>query len=200
MSEVEGNGKTIRRSLFIVVAMFAFGFLLVPLYDVFCDLTGINGKTSGEQYKQAAGVVDESRTVRLQFLASVNADMPWDFQPVEYEVSVHPGEVRDTTYLARNTSGRDMVAQAVPSVSPGLAAKYLNKVECFCFERQPLAAGAEAELPLRFMIDPDLPDHIHTLTLSYTLFNASQAGQGNLVLANYNTDSGPQRPESPHGK
>ncbi len=175
--------RTIRRSVLIVCGMFFFGFALVPLYDVFCEVTGINGKTSGERYEGVtAGKVDESRTVRLQFVASTNAEMPWEFRPGEFELVVHPGEVRDTVYLARNLAERDMVGQAVPSVSPGLAAKYLHKVECFCFQQQPLAAGAEAELPLRFMIDPEIPEDIHTLTLSYTLFNADRAAVRNKTV------------------
>ncbi len=178
------HARTVRRSLLVVGGMFAFGFLLVPLYDIFCEVTGINGKTSGDRYTGVtAGQVDESRTVRLQFMATTNDGMPWEFQPAEFEIEVHPGEVRETVYRARNLAAQDMVGQAVPSVSPGLAAKYLHKVECFCFQQQPLAAGADAELPLRFMIDPDLPDDVHTLTLSYTLFNAEQAARKTKELA-----------------
>ena len=163
------------------VLMFGLGFALVPLYEVFCEVTGLNGKTDANpaaayRAPTGAGMATVERTVRVQFLAINNGSMPWQFRaPAESELRISPGAAPvQLSYYARNGTDRDMVAQAVPSVSPGRAAKHLRKVECFCFERQPLAAGEEAQLPLRFYLSPELPEDIDTITLSYTLFDVSE--------------------------
>ncbi|BAX54513.1 cytochrome c oxidase assembly protein [Photobacterium damselae subsp. piscicida] len=150
-------------------AMFGFAFALVPLYDVFCDITGINGKTSGEQAQQSLQI-DTSREVTVEFVAYISPGLQWEFVPEVNQITVHPGANTLVKYRARNLNTQQVVGQAIPSVSPGLAAQYLNKVECFCFNRQPLAGGESAELPLLFYVDPKLPDSISTLTLAYTLF------------------------------
>ena len=123
------NKKVIRNLLFAVVGMFGFGFALVPLYDVFCDITGINGKT-GEQYISDTPIqIDTSREIKVEFLANLNADMPWEFKPLTRSVRVHPGEASRIEYVARNKTDRDIVGQAIPSVSPGLAAAHFQKTE-----------------------------------------------------------------------
>lgn len=158
-----------------VVAMFGFGFALVPLYDVMCDALGINGKTNSESALQPQGMVpDTSRLIRVEFMAHNNQAIPWSFVPAQTFMQVHPGQVIQTAYHAENLSSRDIVGQAVPSVSPGLGATYFNKIECFCFDQQPLQAAGKAEMPLIFYIEPDIPDTIHTLTLSYTLYDISE--------------------------
>ena len=155
-----------------VVAMFGFGFALVPLYDVMCDALGINGKTNTVSAVQPQGMQpDYSRTVRVEFMSHIKPDMPWQFSPEVQVLEVHPGEVIQTNYIAKNLSGASLVGQAVPSVSPGMGATYFNKMECFCFNQQPLEGHKSAEMGLIFYIDPDIPESIHTLTLSYTLFN-----------------------------
>ncbi|MDT7526473.1 MULTISPECIES: cytochrome c oxidase assembly protein [Idiomarinaceae] len=165
------NARVVRKLLFIVVGMFGFGFALVPLYDVFCDITGFNGRTKNEQAMANTRSVDTSRTVNVQFLTRVNKGMPWGFEAEVKSVRVHPGETKVVNFLAHNLTGNNMVAQAIPSVAPGEAGLYLNKTECFCFNQQPLAAGAETVMPMQFYLDPDIPDHIHTLTLSYTMYD-----------------------------
>ncbi len=171
----QSNRKLTLKLLMAVVAMFGFGFALVPLYDVMCDTLGINGKTNTESVVQPQGMVpDESRSIRVEFMAHRNHDMPWSFEPKQAFMQVHPGQVIQTAFLAKNLSDRDIVGQAVPSVSPGLGASYFNKIECFCFNQQPLAGKAQAEMPLIFYIEPDIPDSIHTLTLSYTLYDITQ--------------------------
>ncbi len=166
------NRPLIAKLLISTVLMFGFGFALVPLYDVMCKTLGINGKTSDVAAVQPANLtVDESRTIRVQFMAHVTNGMPWTFEPKVTHMDVHPGQVIQTTFLANNLSNNDLVGQAVPSVSPGLGAAYFNKIECFCFNQQPLSANADAEMPLIFYIEPDIPASIHTLTLSYTLYN-----------------------------
>ena len=155
-----------------VVAMFGFGFALVPLYDVMCEALGINGKTNTVSVVQPQGMQpDYSRTVRVEFMSHIKPDMPWQFVPEVRVLEVHPGEVVQTNYIAKNLSGASLVGQAVPSVSPGMGATYFNKMECFCFNQQPLDGFKSADMGLIFYIEPDIPDSIHTLTLSYTLFN-----------------------------
>ncbi|EGR1514180.1 cytochrome c oxidase assembly protein [Vibrio vulnificus] len=153
------------------LAMFGFGFALVPLYDVMCDVLGINGKTDNVAVAAPQGLqIDTSRTIRVEFMAHVSPDMPWSFKPQSVTLNVHPGEVIQTAYLAQNLSQEILVGQAVPSVSPGKGAAFFNKIECFCFNRQPIEGNQLAQMPLIFYIEPDLPTEIHTLTLSYTLY------------------------------
>ena len=169
------------------LAMFFFAiFVLPPIYDVFCEVTGLGGKTGG-RYVAEEIVVDEGRTVTVQFVATNNGAMPWEFEPEVYEMAVHPGEPTPVTFRAHNPTGRDMVAQAVPSVSPLNASKYFNKTECFCFNRQPLSAGEQAELPLVFIVDPGLPRAVNTITLSYTIFDVT--GRSADLLATLDDES-----------
>jgi cytochrome c oxidase assembly protein subunit 11 len=171
--------KHIAALLVVVVGMFGFAFALVPLYEVFCELTGLNGKTSGRAVASEARVTEtganptaivSDREVTIQFLAHVGRGMPWEFRPTETRLRVHPGEMNTTNFYVRNRASQAVTGQAVPSVSPGLAARHLHKTECFCFTQQTLEAGQELEMPVTFYIDDDLPDDIGTLSLSYTLF------------------------------
>lgn len=175
----QGEKKNLRsfmRIALVAFGMFGFGYLLVPLYDVFCEITGLNGKTG--RVDEAAVVAryepDLSRLVTVQFVASNNLGMPWEFAPTVASMQVHPGEVYTTAYIARNPTAASMVGQAVPSVAPGKASRYFNKTECFCFTQQPLAAGEEKEMPVRFIVDPNLPRDVTTVTLAYTVFDVSQ--------------------------
>ncbi len=175
MGERKSANRRLTFTLLIaVVAMFGFGFALVPLYDVMCDVLGINGKTNRESVIQPQGMVpDTSRVIKVEFMAHNHADMPWDFAPKQTQMDVHPGQVIQTAYLARNRANYPMVGQAVPSVSPGIAATYFNKIECFCFNQQPLNSQQTTEMALIFYIEPDIPDAVHTLTLSYTLYDVT---------------------------
>ena len=158
----------------VAVAMFAFVFVvMVPLYNVLCDALGINGKTSSEAYTSVVAQVDESRSVKVQFVATNNDGMPWAVSPDGTEMVVHPGAANDTVFFAANPTTNSMIAQAIPSVSPSRAAEYFHKTECFCFEQQPLDGNSEAEMPLQFIVDQDLPADIKTITLSYTLFDVT---------------------------
>lgn len=153
-------------------AMFGFGFALVPLYNVFCEITGFGGKTAAA----AVAVVeapDVSRTVRVEFLSSVARGTPFTLEPDVSHMDVHPGRLYRTHFRARNLSGAPMTAQAVPSVAPGPAARYFNKAECFCFTTQDFAPHEERELTLAFLVATDLPEHVDTLSLSYTYFSVS---------------------------
>ncbi|MCH4295181.1 cytochrome c oxidase assembly protein [Shewanella sp. 3B26] len=165
------------------VAMFGFGFALVPLYDVLCEKLGINGKTSSEAASYSEIRVDETRTVEVEFMAQVQPGMPWEFGPAVKRMQVHPGELVRTEFHATNNSGNRIVGQAIPSVSPGQGAAYFNKTECFCFNQQVLAGQDSTSLPLIFFVDPDLPESIGTLTLSYTLYDITDKSLAGAIQA-----------------
>jgi cytochrome c oxidase assembly protein subunit 11 len=165
------------RLLLMAVAMFGFGFLLVPLYDAFCEVTGLGGKTNRVAATNVSMTVDTSRKITLEFVTTVNAYAPWQFAPKVNEMTVHPGGMYEAFFVAHNLSEQDKVAQAVPSVAPQQAARYVRKLDCFCFTPQEFAALEEKEMSVRFVIDSDFPDFIDTITLSYTIFDATRLSQ-----------------------
>lgn len=169
MSESTSIKRLVMRLLLMVVVMFAFGFALVPIYDVMCKAFGINGKTAG-QY-EGEQVVDQNREVRVQFLATNAIDMVWEFRPKGDQLVVNPGAVNEMVFVAFNPSDHPMTAQAVPSISPAEAAQYFHKTECFCFTQQMLQPGERIEMPMRFIVDRDMPKEVKHLTLAYTLFD-----------------------------
>ncbi len=170
-SQQQSKKRTLRQVLLIVVGMSAFTFALVPLYGLLCDATGLNGKTRNEQAKEINIEPDLSRTVVVEFIASVNESMPWDFRPAVTRMEVHPGKMYRTSFYARNRTDHIMVGQAIPSVAPGLAALHFKKTECFCFTEQQFGAGEGRDMPLLFMVDKELPEDIGTVTLAYTFFD-----------------------------
>ena len=170
----KSHTELVTRLLTLAVAMFAFGFLLVPLYDIFCKITGVGGKLENSP-AYVSEAVDESRLVTVEFMAAVNSQAPWDFRPTVASMQVHPGKLYDATYIARNLSDRDIVGQAVPNIAPGEAARHFLKTECFCFTSQVFAADETKEMPVRFSVDPALPDYVDRVTLSYTFFVSQQA-------------------------
>jgi cytochrome c oxidase assembly protein subunit 11 len=176
MASDAGKRRTLRRLLYVTAAMFGFAYSMVPLYNVFCEVTGLNGKTGRMSVSEAALAqpVDSSRTVTVEFIANVNENLPWEFRPKVVRMQVHPGEFYDAAYVARNLTDHDMTGQAVPSVTPNVAAAHFNKVECFCFTEQRFKAGEGREMGLRFMVDPKLPEDIGTVTLSYTFFDKAR--------------------------
>jgi cytochrome c oxidase assembly protein subunit 11 len=171
------NKKLIRKLVLVAVGMVGFSYALVPLYDLVCDITGIGGRSGRIAKEQAlAQRPDKSREITVQFDANVNANLPWEFKPLTRIVKVHPGEVAQVSYYAKNMSAEKITGQAVPSVAPFKASKYFNKTECFCFSQQTFGPGEGREMPLRFIVDPDLPKDVRTITLSYTFFNTQQGG------------------------
>ncbi|PYC23770.1 cytochrome c oxidase assembly protein [Pseudomonas mosselii] len=161
--------RLVTRLLMLTVVMFAFGFALVPIYDVMCKAFGINGKTGG----QYAGtqVSDPSRSVRVQFMSTNAGDMSWEFHSTADQIEVNPGAVNQMIFIARNPTNQPMSAQAIPSITPAEAAAYFHKTECFCFTQQVLQPGERIEMPVRFIVDRDLPESVKHLTLAYTLFD-----------------------------
>ena len=154
----------------ITVAMFGFGYLLVPLYDAFCEVTGFGGRTDTQTAVGGGTVIDESREVELEFVASVGASEGWSFRPSVSRMTITPGKLYKTTFYAENMRADARNGQAVPSVAPGPAAKNLQKTECFCFEQQSFDGNEGREMPVVFFVDPELPAHLDTVTLSYTFF------------------------------
>ncbi len=171
-ANAKDNAKLIKKLVLTVFFMFGFGFALVPLYDVFCEVTGLNGKTNTEA-AAVSDVIDENRIVTVEFIAHTKSNVPWTFEPEVKRMKVHPGEMHEVNFFVSNKSQGDMVVQAIPSVSPGLAATYFNKIECFCFNQQPLEQGHTEGMGLQFYIDPELPKEYSTVTLSYTLYDIS---------------------------
>ena len=175
------NRRLFARLLVVVVAMFGFGYALVPMYRAICTALGINvlslseQKTRSESWfggKAAAAAgntqVDLTRTITVEFDA--NARGPWDFKPALRSVQVHPGEMATVMYEFRNVQNRTMAAQAIPSYAPMQASAHFNKIECFCFNEYVLAPGESKQWPVVFVIDPKLPRDVTTITLSYTFF------------------------------
>ncbi len=168
------KAKRLLISLFLLtIIMFGFGFALVPLYDVLCNVLGINGKTNTSSVSNRS-LVDKSRSITVQFLATNNESLPWEFHPMIKKVELHPGQNIKIAYYAKNDSERVMTVQAIPSVTPGLAASHLKKTECFCFNQQTLKPGQSMEMPIIFHLDNSLPKNINEVTLSYTLFEAKK--------------------------
>lgn len=156
------------------VGMFGFAYLMVPFYNVLCKKLGINGKPNLAPVAQATEQ-DATRTITMLFVTSMNANLPnWEFYSKTQSLEFHPGENKTVLFFVKNNTDQDMTVQAVPSVTPGLAAQYVKKTECFCFTQQTLKAHEARIMPLLFHIDKALPENINTLTLSYTLFAAKK--------------------------
>ena len=159
--------------LIVVAGAFAFGFALVPLYDVFCEITGFGGRTNSEAVV-VTEAPDETREIRVEFMTTVNSYAQFEFAADVDSMTVHPGKMYFATFTAKNVQGKDTVAQAVPSVAPVSAAEHFQKLECFCFTSQEFTANEERAMPLQFIVDPDLPDYVDTITLQYTFFDTTQ--------------------------
>jgi cytochrome c oxidase assembly protein subunit 11 len=155
----------------IVLGMCCFVVVLIPMYNSFCKLTGLNGKIGGRVRIEDAGSVDTTRNVQLAFVTLINESMPWEFRPLQKSVTVHPGEIKQVAFYVKNMSDRTIVGQAIPSITPGLSAAYLKKTECFCFTQQTLKPHEERVMPVRFFIDKELPSDVIHMTLAYTLFD-----------------------------
>lgn len=164
------HGGLVLRLAVMATCMFAFGFLLVPLYEVMCRITGIGGRTNAEAATVSANQEISDRLVTVEFVAVRNEQAPWEFRPNVTSMQVHLGKLYDTAYFARNLTGGLLVGSAVPSVAPGQAARHFIKTECFCFTQQDFAAGEGRDMGVQFMVDPALPQHIDRITLSYTFF------------------------------
>lgn len=176
-SPEQENKSLVVRLLVLAVAMFGFGFVLVPIYDAFCEVTGLGGKTNRVASNETESQVDVSREITLEFVTTVNGYAPWEFAAESDKMTINPGGMYEAWFVARNLSDSMRVAQAVPSVAPQQAAKYFKKLDCFCFSAQKFSAGEERKLAVRFIVDANLPDYLDTITLSYTFFDATRLSQ-----------------------
>lgn len=165
--------KTIKLLSTVVLGMFVFSFALVPLYNVFCEVTGLNGKIELKATTEKGLENQDGRDISIQFISHNNEEMPWIFKPSEEKIKIKTGKYHTATFYVRNTTSKRMVAQAIPSVAPSNAATHLKKLECFCFEQQELAPGEEALLPVKLLFDNDLPKSIKNVVLSYTIFDVT---------------------------
>lgn len=171
------ENRSLHGKLWLFVAgSFAFGFALVPLYRVLCQVTGFGDqKLLGEAVAATRiGVADAARTVSVEFIATLPTVGNWEFRPLQNTLQVHPGQLYEASFIAHNLTGHDTVAQAVPNIAPGEAAAWFHKTQCFCFSPQAFKAGQERVLPVRFFVDKALPSNIDRLTLSYTFYDVSQ--------------------------
>ena len=182
MSTPKSNTAGLLKLLGVSLVAFAFTFSLVPLYRIACEkVFGIRLEQGpGQQSASAAAKV--TRTVTVQFDGGVNSKLPWAFHPEQMTMQVVPGEVNEALYFARNESENAIVGSAVPSVAPARASGYFTKTECFCFTAQTLQPGESRDMPVRFIVDQDLPADVKTITLSYTFFKndamTAQLGTG----------------------
>lgn len=163
----------------LVLGMFGFGFALVPIYNSLCKTLGINGKTNDKAlaFDESKSHVDE-RLVTVEFVATISGGVPWAFYPKTRKIQVHPGALAKLAFYAENMTNHPMTVQAIPSVTPGIAAKYLKKTECFCFTQQSLNGHEAMDMPLLFHLDPELPTSVKTITLAYALFDVTNKDKG----------------------
>ena len=168
-----GNKKiTILKLSAAVAGMYLFSFALVPLYDVFCDITGLNGKVAQTSNAESS-ISAEGREIGLQFISHNNAGMPWVFKPSKEVSKIKTGTLYEATFYAKNTTDKMMTGRAVNSVAPSNAKDYIKKIECFCFaEGIELMPGEEILLPIKMVVDDELPDNIKNIVLSYTIFDS----------------------------
>ncbi|MBT2969452.1 MAG: cytochrome c oxidase assembly protein [gamma proteobacterium symbiont of Ctena orbiculata] len=175
------NRRTTLLLSLVVVAMFGFGFALVPLYNLFCQITGTQSLAQRSEIGKIAQVadgVDDSRWVTVKFDTTVNPNLPWEFNAETTKMRVHPGRTYEINFHARNRSSASVTGQAIPSVAPWQATPYFSKMECFCFNKQRLDGSQETTMPLRFMVSTDLPQEINSLTLSYSFMRLKEGEQG----------------------
>ncbi len=169
----QNHRRTVKRLLWVCLGMFAFCFTLIPLYAVFCEITGINGKTGRMDAQLAQHIQPVDRWVTVQFDGSVNTLIPWSFRADQHQMRVRLGELAEAHFLAVNEGLETIIGQAVPSVAPSAAALYVNKTECFCFTPQRLEPSEQRDMLVRFLIDPALPPNIDVLTLSFTVYRSN---------------------------
>lgn len=174
----KANRNLVLSLLVVVTGAFGFGYLLVPLYDVFCEITGFGGRTNTEAVA-VTEAPDLSREIRVEFVTTINSYAPFEFAADADSMTVHPGKMYFATFTAKNLTGQDKIAQAVPSVAPVAAAEHFVKIECFCFDSQSFAGNEERAMPLQFIVDPDLPEYVDTITLQYTFFDTARVASNN---------------------
>ncbi len=166
------NGVIVASCLAFVFGMTGMAYAAVPLYDMFCRVTGYNGTT--KRVEQASDVILDKK-IKVTFDANIASDLPWVFKPVQREIELKIGETVQIEFEATNMAKKATTGQAVFNVTPMAAGAYFNKVECFCFTETTLQPGEDMKMPVVFFIDPEIvkaveTKGINTLTLSYTFY------------------------------
>ncbi len=174
------NRETLRKLAVIALLMFGFGYALVPLYEKICEVTGINNLVKADEVVNTQ--VDKSRTIVLEFDANVRGDIAWQLIPREHKRTIHPGELVHVVFDLKNSSNVPVLAQAIPSYGPQRAGLYVKKLDCFCFTQQEIGAGEDRELPVVLIVEPSIPRDVHTVTLSYTMFEIAGADKRAVVV------------------
>jgi cytochrome c oxidase assembly protein subunit 11 len=174
----EPQGKNAHKSLTLkllgfALGSFAFGFALIPLYDVLCDITGFGNQRALAEQRLTVEAPDDSRTINVDFIADLPSVGNWEFRPAVGSMKIHPGRLYETEFTARNLTGHDTIAQAIPNIAPGQAAGYFRKTECFCFTPQKFAVDEARPMVVRFVVDPAIPRSVDRITLSYTFYDES---------------------------
>ncbi len=169
----KANRNMTLKLLGIALGAFAFGWALVPLYSVLCDVTGYGDNQRLLRKANASEHPDDSRTITLELLTSEGSSGGWDFRPIVREVKIHPGTFYTVQFFAHNLTGKDTTAQAVPDIAPSRAVAFFHKTECFCFSPQHFKKGEQRVMPVRFIVDPQIPSYIDHLTLAYTFYDDS---------------------------
>ncbi|SES18048.1 cytochrome c oxidase assembly protein subunit 11 [Vreelandella subterranea] len=188
--QAEGVRKTVTKTIFALMGMFAFAFALVPLYDVFCEVTGINGKVSTSAQQVLSNEVNRDRYVTVQFITRTSAGLPWRLGVETRQVQIHPGQMTEVDFTFSNRSQSASWGRAVPSVSPSTASAHVRKVSCFCFQEQRLDANENLTIPLVFQLDNTLPEDIATVTLVYTLYPLEESNERPIVARHMNNKNG----------
>jgi cytochrome c oxidase assembly protein subunit 11 len=155
----------------VPLAMFALGFAVAPYYDRVCEYFGVTPKVRAKAVAEGGYRVDVAREIALGFITSVNGSMPLEFRAEVPHLAVHPGQYYTVRFYAKNVSSRKLIGQAIPSVAPVWAAPHLKKTQCFCFAEQEFEPNVEKEMPVRFVVDPEVAEDVKDMTLSYTFFD-----------------------------
>jgi cytochrome c oxidase assembly protein subunit 11 len=175
VTQAQSNQLTMKKLVIVAIAMFGFGFALVPFYKKICEVTGVNNVVKADLFANTQ--VDAGRVVTIEFDANLGGRLPWTFRPLQTSVRIHPGELTTVMYEIRNTSDHAISGQAIPSYGPQLAVRYFKKLDCFCFTQQTLQPGETRQMPVVFVIEPGLPDDVNTITLSYAFFEIEGAAK-----------------------
>jgi cytochrome c oxidase assembly protein subunit 11 len=168
---MDQNQKLTLKLAAFALGSFAFGFALVPLYDVLCDITGFGDQSQLARARLAIDAPDDSRTITVDFNAELPSVGNWEFRPTVTSMQIHPGRLYKTEFFAHNLTGFATTAQAVPNIAPGKAAGYFRKTECFCFTPQKFAVNEQRPMVVRFVVDPAIPHSVDRITLSYTFYD-----------------------------
>ena len=174
MSSLQRENRNLTWKLLgIAAGAFAFGWALVPLYNVICGVTGVGDQTALLRKVKAIEKPDPSRTITIEFIGSTGGAGEWDFHPVKRTIDVHPGQLYSAEFFAHNLTGRDTVVQAIPNIAPSKVAAYFHKTECFCFSPQHFTVNEQRDMPVRFIVDPAIPNYVDRITLAYTFYDES---------------------------